>query len=173
MNRVVSIRHWACALVVASVACTGWAQSATVYKCPGPPMLYTDALSAKEAKDKGCSPLEGTPITIVPSAKPRAPSAAPSPGSTAVRIDPADQRARDTDRRTILGAELRKEEEALAGLKKEYNNGEPDRLGSERNYQKYLDRVAELKASIARKESDVAALKREISKLPADKAAPN
>ena len=60
---------------------------------------------------------------------------------------------------------MRKEEEALAALKKEYNNGEPERRGDERNYQKYLERVAELKASVARKESDVAALKRELGKL--------
>ena len=51
-------------------------------------------------------------------------------------------------------------------MQKEYNNGEPERLGDERNYQKYLDRVADLKAAIARKESDIAAIKRELSKLP-------
>lgn len=58
-----------------------------------------------------------------------------------------------------------KEEEALAALKKEYKNGEPDRLGDERNYQKYLDRVAAMKAAITRKEADVASIKRELSKL--------
>jgi hypothetical protein len=51
-------------------------------------------------------------------------------------------------------------------MQKEYNNGEPERLGDERNYQKYLDRVADLKAGLARKESDIAAIKRELSKLP-------
>ena len=40
------------------------------------------------------------------------------------------------------------------------------RQGNERNYQKYLDRVADLKSSIARKEADIAAIKREIAKLP-------
>ena len=60
---------------------------------------------------------------------------------------------------------MRREEERLAALKKDYNNGEPERLGDERNYQKYLDRVAEMKASIQRKESDIASIKREIDKL--------
>ena len=69
--------------------------------------------------------------------------------------------------RRILEAELKKEEEQLAALQKEYNNGEPERLGDERNYQKYLDRVAALKAALARKESDVAALRRELAKQPA------
>jgi len=54
----------------------------------------------------------------------------------------------------------------LAELRREYNNGEPERLGNERNYQKYLDRVADLKSSIARKEADIAAIKRELAKLP-------
>lgn len=52
-------------------------------------------------------------------------------------------------------------------MKREYNNGEPERLGNERNYQKYLDRVAEMKSGIARKEADIAAIKRELAKLPA------
>jgi hypothetical protein len=139
-----------------------------VFRCPGNPVLYTDTISAKEAKEKGCKTIEGTPITIVPSTKPR-PNTAASPVVTQRtpegRVEPSDQRARDNDARRILEDELRKEEEALAALKQEYNNGEPDRRGDEKNYQKYLDRAAELKANIARKESDVAALRRELGKL--------
>ena len=152
----------------------------TVYRCPGNPVLYTDQLSAREAQERGCRTIDGAPITIVQSQRPRpaAPavgpsgaSAAPAPAPVATgpagsRIDPAEQRARDTDARRILEAELRKEEERLAALQKEFNKGEPERRGDERNYQKYLDRVAELKSSIARKESDIAAIKRELAKLP-------
>jgi hypothetical protein len=54
----------------------------------------------------------------------------------------------------------------MQAQEKGYNNREPERLGSERNYQKYLDRVAELKAGIARKEADIASIRREIGKLP-------
>ena len=143
--------------------------SKPVYRCPGNPVLYTDSLSAKEAKEKGCTTLEGTPITVIAGPKRSAPSGsvpAVNPASRPdARVDPNEQRARDNDARRILEQELRKEEEALAALKKEYNNGEPERRGDERNYQKYLERVAELKASVARKESDVAALKRELGKL--------
>ena len=53
----------------------------------------------------------------------------------------------------------------LAALQKDYNNGEPERRGDERNYQKYLDRVEEMKAALTRKEADVASLKRELSKF--------
>jgi hypothetical protein len=140
-----------------------------VYRCPGPPVLYTDALSVQEARDKGCRTIEGTPITIVPGSKPRAPAASGAAGSSRSaegRVDPTEQRSRDSDARRILGDELRREEERLAALRVEYNNGEPERRGDERNYQRYVDRVAEMKAAIARREADVAALKRELAKLP-------
>jgi len=144
-----------------------------VYRCPGNPVLYTDAITAREARDKGCRTLEGAPVTVIAAPKPRAapvPGAAEPPGATAARpadqrVDAAQQRARDSDARRILEAELARERERLAELQKEYNNGEPERQGNERNYQKYLDRVGDLKTSLARKESDIAAIKRELSKL--------
>ena len=153
-------------------ALAGPAQAqAAVYRCPGPPVEYTDALTAQQARDRGCRSIEGTPITVIQS-RPPAPRAAagvpPAPGARPpeARVDPAAQRARDTDSRRILEAELRREEERLSELRKEYNNGEPERQGNERNYQKYLDRVADLKSGIARKEGDIAAIKRELAKLP-------
>jgi hypothetical protein len=41
----------------------------------------------------------------------------------------------------------------------------PNAAADERNFQRYLDRVAEMKAGITRKEADIAALKRELAKL--------
>jgi len=141
------------------------AEEKTVYRCPGNPVLYTDTLSAKEAKEKGCKTLEGAPITVVQGLRPAkaASGAAAKPGEN--KVDPNEQRARDSDARRILEAELKKEEDRLAELQKAYNNGEPERQGDEKNYQKYIDRVAEMKANIMRKESDVAALRRELAKL--------
>lgn len=173
---------WGCAAVAATLIATpAWAQAGapgtSVFRCPGPPVLYTDALSAQEAKDKGCREIEGTPITVIQARPPaprtvNAPVNAPVNSGTAARpsdsrIDPQAQRARDSDSRRILENELRREEARLGELRTEYNNGEPERLGNERNYQKYLDRTAELKNSVARKESDIAAIKRELAKLPA------
>jgi len=140
-----------------------------VYRCPGPPVLYTDSISAAEAKDKGCKLIEGAPVTVIQSNRPRQGTPVPSASGARPadsRVDPAAQRARDGDARRILETELKKEEDALAQMQKDYNNGEPERRGDERNYQKYLDRVAEMKAALARKESDIAALRRELSKLP-------
>ena len=153
-------------LLVAALALPAVAAQAqtSVYKCPGPPVLYTDSLSAQEARAKGCTALENAPVTVIqgPKVKPAAASA-PAGG----RVDPNDQRARDNDARRILADELRREEERLTQLQGEYNNGEPERKGDERNYQRYLDRVAEMKAAITRKEADISALRREIAKLPA------
>jgi hypothetical protein len=117
----------------------------TVYRCPGPPVLYTDALSATEARDKGCRTIEGATITVVQTPRPRPAAssavAASRPGEG--RVDPASQRARDSDARRILTDELKREEERLAQLQKDFNNGEPERRGDERNFAKYQERVAE------------------------------
>jgi hypothetical protein len=66
---------------------------------------------------------------------------------------------------------LTKAEARQAELLSEYNNGAPEKRGDEaRNYQKYLDRVAELKASLARNESDMAGIRRELGRLPGSAA---
>jgi len=157
-------RQWLC--VLAGLLAGAAHAQGVVYKCPGNPVLYTDQISAQEAKTRGCSQIEGAPITIIQGPHLRVPAAASGARPADSRVDPGEQRARDSDARRILSDELRRDEDRLAALRKEYNNGEPDRRGDERNYQRYIDRVAELKASIARKEADVAALKRELAKLP-------
>jgi hypothetical protein len=55
-------------------------------------------------------------------------------------------------------------------LTREYNSGEPEKRGDEaRNHQKYIERVAELKASLARNDSDIAGIRRELGRVPASK----
>lgn len=139
---------------------------------------YTNNVS--EAQAKGCKLIEGGNVTVVEGTRvnsnatvrvataPATAAQAGAPTSAGQRIDSAEQRARDADARAILEAELKKAEARQAELVKEYNNGEPEKLGPEtRNHQKYLDRVAELKASIARIESDIAGLRRELGRVPA------
>ena len=104
------------AVVLATVGAGAFAQSESgkpVYRCPGKPVLYTDSLSAREAKDKGCTTLEGAPITVIASPKrsaaPAGASASPrsAAGGDGAKVTPEDQRARDNDARRILEAELR------------------------------------------------------------------
>jgi hypothetical protein len=140
------------------------ADAGVTYKCPG--NNYSNTITPKEAKDKGCTVLEDKPVSVIQGFKPR-PSSGPVPAAaSAARVDPADQRARDSDARRILESELRREEDRLAEMKNDFNNGNPERQGNEKNFQKYQDRVNDMKAALARKESDIAALKREIAKLP-------
>ena len=169
---------WGLALALGVASAAAWAQAgaasgnSTVYRCPGPPVLYTDALTAKEAKEKNCRTIEGAPVTIVQTVKPAARSKEPiasgpreGRGSEG-KVEPNAQRQRDSDARRLLEAELQREEGRLADLRRDFNNGEPERQGGERNAQKYNDRVAEMRAAITRKEEDIAAIKREIAKLP-------
>jgi hypothetical protein len=142
---------------------------------------YTN--NATLAQQKGCKVIEGGNVTVVQGTRPSgasasgsssnaaggspAPSASRSPAGSP-RVEGVDQRARDGEARSVLEAELRKAEARQAELQREYNNGQPEKQGSEsRNYQKYLDRVAEMKAELARNESDIAGIRRELGRLPA------
>ena len=160
-------------VVMTLVAFVGAADAAepegtVTYRCPNND--YKNTISAKEAERLGCKKLEGGSVTVIQMTKPRpAGTAVPSSasGTGTARVDPSAQRARDSDARRILETELKGEEDRLADLKKEFNNGQPERQGNEKNYQTYVDRVGQLSAAIARKEVDVAAIRREIQKLPA------
>ena len=154
----------------------GQAQQA-IYRCGNE---YTNTVSDPAAR--GCKLIEGTNVTVVPAVRLPAPvsasRAAATTASTATpsfagqRVDASEQRARDADARQILSAELKKAEARQSELQREYNNGEPERRGDEtRNYQKYLDRVAEIKANLARNESDMASIRRELARQPGAPAA--
>lgn len=153
------------ALVLATTA-PAHAQSSRIFRCGNE---YTN--NPQDAQQRGCKPIDGANVTVIEApraAPPPARNGAAAPATPAPRADSPEQRARDAEARAILENELRNAESRLADLQKEYNNGEPEKIGPEfRNHQRYLDRVAELKASIARTESDIAGLKREIARLPA------
>lgn len=135
--------------------------------------------NARDAESRGCKLVEGGNVTVVNGTRPQQASAAGQQGSVRVaaaspagspRVDGTEQRARDSDSRAILEAELKKAEARQSDLSAEYNKGEPEKRGDEsRNYQKYTDRVTDLKSSLARNESDIAGIKRELSRLPAAK----
>jgi len=139
-----------------------------IYRCGNE---YTNTKPTSEKS--GCKLLEGSNVTVIQGTKPNANApvrVAAAPQSSTPRIDSGDQKSRDSDARQILESELKKAEARQVELVREYNNGEPEKQGIEsRNNQRYLDRVAELKASIARNESDIAGIRRELGRLPASK----
>jgi hypothetical protein len=121
---------------------------------------------------KGCKRMDVGPVLSMPAPRVPTRSAAPavddrvavSPASYP-RIDRETQRSRDSDRRRILEDELKAEEDRLERLRAEFNNGEPERRGDERNYALYQERVQRLREEIARGESNVGALRREMALL--------
>ncbi|MDO5290679.1 MAG: hypothetical protein Q4F13_13760 [Pseudomonadota bacterium] len=168
-----------CFALAASLLAAAWPAAAQdrIYRCGNE---YTNQVKGR----KDCKLVEGGNVTVVRGTMPAAaaPAAAParaaaprssgggssgtsSSAAAAPRIDTPEQRARDADARAILEQELRRAESRQAELLKAYNNGEPERQGNERNYQKYLDRVAEMKADIDRNQADIDGIKRELNRL--------
>lgn len=159
-------------LLIVTTAPAAWAQD-RIYRCGNE---YTN--NAQQAKERGCKLVEGGNVTVVQGTRPAATAAPAAGGGTAApaasppsapRVNTNDQKARDADARAILESELRKAETRHAELLKEYNNGAPERNALDlRNPQRYMERTAELKASVARSESDIAGIKREIARLPSN-----
>ena len=165
-------------LTLAAGALLAWVPAVAqdrIYRCGNE---YTNQIKGRS----DCKVVEGGNVTVVRGTVPAAAaparenggggaSAAPSQRvanapAAAPRNDSAEQRARDSDAKVILEQELRRAESRQAELTKDYNNGEPEKVGSEgRNHQKYLDRVAEMKASIARNQSDIDGIKRELARF--------
>ncbi|ODV40700.1 hypothetical protein AWV79_05270 [Cupriavidus sp. UYMMa02A] len=139
------------------------AQSSDVYVCAGPNGVpeYRNGSAGK-----GCKRLNLPDVVSVPGGRTAAPAKAATAATTGFpRVDNATQKSRDSERRNVLEQELQAEDAKLATLRAEYNNGQPERQGNERNYQKYLDRTAALRDDIARSEANAASLRRELSNL--------
>ena len=166
---------WSCSVValtalVGSAASTASVAQDRLYRCGN---LYTNA---DKSRDSTCTQLAVDRVTVVPaqpqeskSATPaKPPAAAQSSNRTANRVSSLAQTQKDGESRQILEAEWRKTRQRLQDLQSEYNQGEPERLGSERsNPQKYLDRLAALQSSIARTEADLTGIRRELARMGA------
>jgi hypothetical protein len=158
---------FACALVA---LCSVVQAQQTIYRCGNE---YTN--DGFDAKARGCRTISGGNITVVPSVAPAVPTAPGSSASTPSapksttssiqRVDSSEQRARDADAKAILESELRKAEQRREQLKQEFNNGQPEKSSSEvKNYQKYLERVTQMRDQMTRIDNDIGALRRELGR---------
>lgn len=157
--------------LAAGLAHPGARADATVYKC----VDKSGHVEFTDVSKSGCKPLDLPGYMPAPRAP--TPVAAPASGmrqgagrpaaspAAFPRVDSATQRARDDDRRDILSEELRAEEQKLAALRRDFNNGEPERQGNEKNYAKYQERVAQMRDDISRSEKNIEALKRELAAI--------
>ena len=70
------------------------------------------------------------------------------------------------EQRKEIERRIAEETTQLEMTRAEYKDGKPDRQGSERNYQRYLDRVERLKNEINAREMSLQALQRELEQMP-------
>ncbi len=150
-----------------------------IYRCGNE---YTNA----PMKPQDCQVMQGHTITVIQGTRPfGAPAVTPTPAAASrtkaepvaaplwgASSPPVDAKTRDAQKRAILVNELQQTRERHAQWVMEYNEGEPDKVGGEaRNHQKYLDRLARLKAAIDRAERDMDSLQRELSRIPSQQVA--
>ena len=109
---------------------------------------------------KGAKKLNLEPLSTIAPPKPKPAAATPA---NFPRVDGETQKKRDDTRRSILEQELATEQKQLEEARKALAEGEATRLGDERNYQKYLDRVQGLKDNVTLHEKNVEALNKELA----------
>jgi len=130
-----------------------------VYVCPNSNGVKT---YSNVGDKKGCKKVDLPGLATIPAPKSKKVGKTPTDFPS---VDDSTQKNRDTERKQILDAELKAEQKKLADLKAEYKDGEPDRLGNERNYAKYQERAENLKQDINRAQQNIDALQREIGGL--------
>ncbi len=116
-----------------------------------------------KAEAKGCKLLVSPPLNTVSPPKPPSKGATASTPANFPKVDTDTQKQRDNDRRKILDQELSNEQKLLDQARKELNDQESQRLGSERNYQRVLDRLEPYKKKVKLHEDNIANLKRELA----------
>lgn len=112
-------------------------------------------ITYSSTRQKDAKKHELPPLTVVPPIKASKESGGPNPSAV------TDNEARRKEIEEKIAGEMK----LLEQTRKEYNAGEPERIGGESNYQKYLDRVQRLKDNIALHEKNIGALQVELQNL--------
>lgn len=140
------------------LAATAPAASAEIWEC-------LDAAGNKrftniQAEAKGCRVLNVSPVNTVSGGRPQAKARAPK---NFPKVDGETQRERDAERQRILRQELASEQKLLEQAQRELAEQESMRLGSERNYQRVLDRLEPYRDKVRLHEENIANLRRELA----------
>jgi hypothetical protein len=142
--------------------------ASVVYRCPGTPTVYEDALTATQARARGCHAVFGMGRTHADIAN--RPSTAPTslrrpPTHDKARlVDTSTQRARDADARFILDLELKREQGRRSDLLAELSQLNAAATASASSGAQQQRKSAELRQAITRVEADVDAIQREIAR---------
>ena len=96
------------------------------------------------------------PIVVVPSV---------DSGDVEERIAKRREAMKLEEQREKIQSRITEEEKRLGELKSHYKDGAPDRLGSERNYQRYLNRVERMREEIDAREKNLETLKKGLQEV--------
>lgn len=120
-----------------------------------------------KAEAAGCKPMNLPPVSSVPSPRPAAkPGVKPQTAAGSFpKVDAPTQQQRDGERRRILEQEMAGEQKLLDQAKKDLAEQESTRLGSERNYQRVLERLEPYKKKVSLHENNITNLRKELSSL--------
>lgn len=134
---------------------------AQIYECvdAGGNKRFTNIKS----EAKGCKLLSIDPVNTVPAPRPQG-KAAPTPANFP-KVDAQTQKNRDAGRRRILEQELGNEQKLLDQARQELAEQESTRLGTERNYQRVLERLEPFRKKVRLHEDNIASLKKELANL--------
>ncbi|HUP93670.1 MAG TPA: DUF4124 domain-containing protein [Burkholderiales bacterium] len=162
MHRIASV------LMLAALPYSAGANHHILYECVdanGTKLFTNVPVQPKSCKVLSTGPFE-PPVSPAGGAARSSPKTAPiaTPASFP-RVDRETQLKRDSDRRRILDQELGSEQKLLEQARKELAEQESVRLGTERNYQRVLDRLEPYKKRVKLHEDNVANLKRELANV--------
>lgn len=118
-----------------------------------------------KSESKGCKPMNLGLANVVSTQKPPAKTAQKASPADFPKVDPNTQQKRDGDRRKILERELANEETLLVQAQKELVEQESTRLGSERNYQRVVERLEPFKKKVKLHEDNIATIRRELASM--------
>lgn len=137
------------------------AHADTLYKCTDADghTTYTN----QKTNAKSCRVLvQDQPVSTFAAPKVRANTPTPSGFP---KVSTETQKGRDSDRRRILEDELNTERGKLDEAKKTLDEQASQRVGGEKNYQKYLDRVKPFQDEVDLHQRNVDSLEKELSNL--------
>ena len=134
-------------LALFSISCTAQSE---VYKH----VDKSGNVTYSNAPLKDAQKIELPPLTVMPKINLESETKTPEPSADG-----------NEKHREALEKKIAEETKLFEEKKKEYNGGEPERIGSERNYQRYLDRIQQLKNEIAIHEQNIRTLKLELQNL--------
>ncbi|MFM2240403.1 MAG: hypothetical protein RJA69_1777 [Pseudomonadota bacterium] len=173
MNLHVVMRNLVTLLMAVGALQALWAQAqppvpAKVWRCG---QLFTNQPQPGQVCELWASVpatvVEGTRVNAGSVAAPPPTGGAASSGAAGQPAPPAANPASAQQARMLLQAELREQEERWQQLQRQWNQGQPlGTLQQPEGSAAYRERVTALREQLHRTEADLAALRRELARLP-------